>query len=135
MRAASVSNPQSFNLYAYCGNDPINRVDPSGLFWGKLFKWVSKALKWIAIAAVVATIIVATFATPGGPLAGTLLAKILAFIAAIPGAIGRAVSGISSTIAGIFSFSEVGTAVIAGLIGQGVLLGGSVAAGAIARNF
>lgn len=27
-----------FNTYAYCGNDPINRVDPSGRFFGKLFK-------------------------------------------------------------------------------------------------
>ncbi len=26
------------NTYAYCGNDPINRVDPSGRFFGKLFK-------------------------------------------------------------------------------------------------
>ena len=30
MDAASLSNPQSLNLYAYCGNDPINCLDPSG---------------------------------------------------------------------------------------------------------
>jgi hypothetical protein len=34
MRAASLSDPQTLNMYAYCGNDPINRVDPSGLFFG-----------------------------------------------------------------------------------------------------
>lgn len=26
------------NAYAYCGNDPINRVDPSGRFFGRLYK-------------------------------------------------------------------------------------------------
>lgn len=28
---SSMSDPQSFNLYAYCGNDPVNATDPSGL--------------------------------------------------------------------------------------------------------
>ncbi len=32
MGATSLSNPQSLNLYAYCNNDPINFIDPSGLF-------------------------------------------------------------------------------------------------------
>jgi hypothetical protein len=33
MGAVDLSNPQSLNLYAYCGNDPINSIDPSGT-WG-----------------------------------------------------------------------------------------------------
>src|SRR6266511_49177 len=38
MDAASLSNPQTLNMYAYCGNDPINHVDPAGTsFFGKLF--------------------------------------------------------------------------------------------------
>lgn len=28
-----LSNPQTLNLYTYCGNDPINYIDPSGLFF------------------------------------------------------------------------------------------------------
>src|SRR5207253_1817541 len=29
----SISDPQSFNRYAYVGNDPVNGIDPSGLDW------------------------------------------------------------------------------------------------------
>ncbi|MCV5111755.1 RHS repeat-associated core domain-containing protein, partial [Escherichia coli] len=56
MQAISLASPQTLNMYAYCGNDPINHVDPSGLFFGKLFKWigkifraVNKILKWVAV--------------------------------------------------------------------------------------
>jgi hypothetical protein len=28
----SIANPQSFNRYAHVGNDPVNLVDPTGLF-------------------------------------------------------------------------------------------------------
>lgn len=31
--SASFGNPQSWNRYSYCGNDPINYVDPSGFDW------------------------------------------------------------------------------------------------------
>ena len=29
----SISDPQSFNRFSYVGNDPVNRIDPSGLFY------------------------------------------------------------------------------------------------------
>jgi RHS repeat-associated protein len=43
MQAASLASPQTLNLYTYCGNDPINYTDPSGLFFGRLFKWIKKS--------------------------------------------------------------------------------------------
>lgn len=45
MKAVSLEHPQTLNLYAYCGNDPVNHTDPNGLFFGwlkKLFKGVGK---------------------------------------------------------------------------------------------
>jgi RHS repeat-associated protein len=48
MKATSLLNPQTLNLYAYCTNDPVNNTDPSGLgffsWLGKLFKGIGKVL-------------------------------------------------------------------------------------------
>jgi RHS repeat-associated protein len=43
-RASNISDPQTLNLYGYCGNDPINREDADGLLFGKLFKGIAKAI-------------------------------------------------------------------------------------------
>lgn len=58
MQAVSLEHPQTLNLYAYCGNDPVNHTDPSGLFFGwlkKLFKGIGKVVS--AVANVVAKVL------------------------------------------------------------------------------
>jgi hypothetical protein len=57
MSAVSLSDPQSLNLYAYCGNDPLNHTDPQGLFFKKLFGTIGKIIKWVTIAVAVAVTI------------------------------------------------------------------------------
>ena len=56
MDATSLSNPQTLNLYAYCANDPVNNLDPSGLgffsFIKKIFKRIIHALIHAVIKAV-----------------------------------------------------------------------------------
>ncbi|HRH40082.1 MAG TPA: RHS repeat-associated core domain-containing protein [Pyrinomonadaceae bacterium] len=48
MKAANLLNPQSLNMYNYVGNDPINRTDPTGLFWG-FFKKILRIILLVAI--------------------------------------------------------------------------------------
>ena len=79
MSAVSLGDPQSLNLYAYCGNDPVNRLDPDGLFWGKLFGWIGKVVKWVAIAVTVA---IAVLTVIPAAWAGVALGKLLVFLAA-----------------------------------------------------
>lgn len=79
MGDATAENPQSFNLYAYCGNDPINYSDPSGLgffsFLKKLFKVVNTIIKWLKVALAVALIAVTIWLAP--MLTGVVIAKLL----------------------------------------------------------
>jgi RHS repeat-associated protein len=80
MSTATITNPQTLNLYAYCANDPINRVDPSGLgflsFLGKALNVISKILKIVAVIVAV-VLIVAAVSLMGTPGMGVLVAKAL----------------------------------------------------------
>lgn len=44
MASATVRNPQTFNRYAYVGNNPVNITDPTGEIWGK----IGETVKWYA---------------------------------------------------------------------------------------
>ncbi len=108
MGGSSLAAPQTLNLYTYCGNDPINHTDPSGLFWGflkKLFKWIL-----VAIAVIVAVLtIIAAPATIAG-----ILGAISASAAA-----GSSVASVLgyTTAAKILGWIAIATGIGAGLAG------------------
>jgi RHS repeat-associated protein len=115
MQAVNLFNPQTLNFYSYCGNDPINHTDPSGLFWGSLFKWLSKGFKWIALAVTVALIVVSVVAAHGT--LSPFLAKLLGILAKINNFIGAAAI---SAETGAISVG-IGTYISAGLYGVGAV--------------
>ena len=87
------------NLYAYCGNDPVNFTDPSG--HDSLPNWVM----WLIGGIVILGLGIATIASGGaaGGVAGFILAGAFkgAAIGAVSGAlVGGTVGGISSVING-----------------------------------
>ena len=90
MGSVTLSNPQTLNLYAYCTNDPVNYVDPSGLGF---FSFLKKLFKWIMVAIAVIVAVITIIAAP-------------ATIAGILGAISAA-SGAVSTVAEALGYNKV----------------------------
>jgi len=114
-------DPQSLNRYAYCRNNPVNLVDPTGHFWGAIF-----AVIWaVAKAATVGAAIGAAGAaiTGGDAGQGALLGAAagaftggLGFLGA-PGIVAGAAGG--SATAGIFGM-DVGIGAICGALGGAI---------------
>ena len=109
-----VNKPETFNLYAYCYNNPVSYIDPSGHFG------ISLAIKALVGAAInVATTYIAAKAT--GQEYTWLDAAVAAGVGAVNafGKIGKIASGvISGVYAGINSYrngASVGGAIIAGV--------------------
>jgi RHS repeat-associated protein len=103
MRAASLDNPQTLNLYAYCGNDPINHVDPDGLFFGGLFKWIGKVFKWVTLVVTAVVAVITIVAAPA--LIATLgwAKALLTITATVANAVSSWLSAVGKTkAAGIF---------------------------------
>jgi hypothetical protein len=131
MGKVSLASPQTLNLYAYCGNDPVNRIDPSGLgffsFLSKIFKSIQKVLKWVAVAVAIAFVVVALVAGPITALAlllkiGSAVLTKLGVLKSVPLIMDFAADG---TLIGV-----TGGYITAGLTGE--IIGGLASAGAVA---
>ena len=121
-------DPQSINLYAYCGNDPINYADPSG----HAPEWLQGLAIGLAIVGAVLVIGAVTVLTCGvGTLAGTMAGAVIYGAAqgiAIGAAVGVVGGGIVGGIASDWSAEGI-------LIGMGIGLGAGAIVGGVIGGF
>jgi RHS repeat-associated protein len=101
MGAANISDPQTLNMYTYCGNDPVNFTDPSGLFFKKLFSFLAKLFKWIAVVVSVAVVVLSIASGFGVPAAGAILKGLNSILGAIGGFINKITGGLLAKVTGV----------------------------------
>ena len=117
------------NLYAYCGNNPINNTDESGnAWWDKFWKGLLNVLSVVVVAAAVIGLTALSIATAG---ASSVLLSVAIGVTAMStasGAISGAISAISngtSFAAGVFGGAIRGFGTGAA-IGFGIIAGGGL---------
>jgi len=138
----SYLDPESINglnLYAYCNNNPVMNVDPTGTSWWTNF-WNSTAGKIVGTILVITAIIALSILTAGAGAAVTAALGSGFWAAVAGGAVGGAISGaifgagfsiVSQGILGGYTnidWSKVGVDTLIG-IGSGALMGAAFAAG------
>ncbi|NLO50300.1 MAG: RHS repeat-associated core domain-containing protein, partial [Bacteroidales bacterium] len=114
----TTSRTQSFNLYAYCANNPLSHIDPSG-YWSISFTWqdVVNTTADVAVAVMALTITITTAGT-GTP----------AFLA---GAYGGFVGGSFGTLLHGGSYNDALVAGFKGAVFGALAAGGAEAIGAL----
>ncbi len=142
----SPSNPQTLNRYAYCNNNPVNNIDPSGHSW---FKKFFKAIG-IILGGAILTAISGGLLTPvlSGAIAGATIGGAVAAATGgnigrsmLTGAIGGAIFGgigdlnlsgglhilahfaggaASGAINGMINHGDIGLSMLTGAVGAGV---------------
>jgi RHS repeat-associated protein len=86
----------SYNLFAYCLNDPVNRTDVNGNW--SLPNWAKKTIAAVAVVAVVAAVAAVTVATAGTGTAAAVIAIGAAKGAAVGMVSGAAIGAGTSAI-------------------------------------
>jgi RHS repeat-associated protein len=118
-------DPQSLNRYAYCRNNPINYVDPSGNFW--FIPLIIGAIKGAIVgAAIGAAVAAATGTNIGqGALTGAISGAFFGFTgslglpAGLPSILGHTIAGAAS--------GAINASVTGGDAGLGAAIGGASA--------
>ncbi|GAA2018275.1 RHS repeat-associated core domain-containing protein [Catenulispora yoronensis] len=121
----SSDGAQNIGGYTYSGNDPVNKTDPTGLFWGS--SWIKKHAKAIvAVTVVVAVVTVAVVAAPVAVAAGMAALNAAAGAAATATTIGE-IAIPAAVAAGGVVVSASAEAAGAGAIATGVAIAGRAA--------